>query len=841
MKKTLWNAFQLGKVVATLWLCLNFATQTAFAQQTELWGMTSKGGEYGGGSIFKTDASAGNQELIYSFPMNNTGNHPIGRLCKAANGKYYGVTDIGGKYNGGVIFEYDMSTNQYIVRHEFTFETGTDIRGGGLFLASNGKLYGTTYYGGINKYGVLYEFDPSTNQYTVRFHFDGYKGSFPYGELMQADNGKLYGTTLGGGLLSVKAGVIFEFDPATGTMQTMHSFQDNGNGMSPRGSLIQASNGKLYGLTYSGGSYEKGTIFEFDLLTETLRTKVHFTGANGANPYVGGMVESSEGKLYGVTRSGGANGDGVLFEYELATGTYTRKYSFSDGNAQPRGFLTLHTNGKLYGVTAEGGDQYSRGTLYEYDLANGNLTEKYAFNYTNGDTPRYGFLQEGNKLYGMTTYGGDGTTGIIYSYDVFLETIDKEYDFMTNKDKGYPTGSLLQASNGMLYGMTRYGGEYMSGTIFKINPVTYEHTELFSFGETINEVYKALGAYPRGSLIEGEGGKLFGIASLGGENYDGAIFMFDTETEEYTKLYDFVEQGAEYPHGDLLLKDGKLYGMSSMGGANDYGVIFEFDIATQIFVKKYDFDGTNGKRPYGSLIEASNGKLYGMSSMGGANDYGVIFEFDTETGEFTKKADFDGTNGKYPYGSLVQAKNGSFYGLTRNGGGGDNGMVFRFDLPDNSINLLLETSGYPYGGFMEAKNGKLYGMLNSSGEYNFGRIVELDLNTKKYNTKLSFNGENGNSPYYSILTEVTPTLVLSLDDGIQSPQLLTLYPNPAIQYFKLNIPTELLQIYSLEGTLVKVFAGQQEQFDISGLQRGHYVVRALTARGDDFSKIIILK
>jgi hypothetical protein len=91
--------------------------------------------------------------------------------------------------------------------------------------------------------------------------------------------------------------------------------------------------------------------------------------------------------------------------------------------------------------------------------------------------------------------------------------------------------------------------------------------------------------------------------------------------------------------------------MTKIGGAYNYGVIFEYDLNTNALSKKVDFDGTNGKTPYSSLMMASNGNMYGMTKLGGVNDLGVMFEYNYTTETYTKKVDFDSDNGANPIAS----------------------------------------------------------------------------------------------------------------------------------------------------------------------------------------------
>jgi uncharacterized repeat protein (TIGR03803 family) len=128
--------------------------------------------------------------------------------------------------------------------------------------------------------------------------------------------------------------------------------------------------------------------------------------------------------------------------------------------------------------------------------------------------------------------------------------------------------------------------------------------------------------------------------------------------------------------------------MTSEGGSREFGVIFSFDPSSSTYKKLKDFDGTNGGRPHGSLMQARDGKLYGMTTYGGSgyidgdtySGNGVIFSFDPSTSTYKKLKDFDGTNGGRPHGSLMQASDEKLYGMTS--GGGSSG----YDL-------------YPYTGF----------------------------------------------------------------------------------------------------------------------------------------------
>src|SRR5205085_1944457 len=131
------------------------------------------------------------------------------------------------------------------------------------------------------------------------------------------------------------------------------------------------------------------------------------------------------------------------------------------------------------------------------------------------------------------------------------------------------------------------------------------------------------------------------------------------------------------PYGSFVAaNDGKLYGMASNGGSNGFGTIFSIDPITSEFVKLKDLDGVNGSYPFGSFIQASNGKLYGTTEYGANLSPGAIFSFEPISTTYTRLADFDtARTGGFPSGNLLQASDGKIYGMTGEGGSKNLGTV----------------------------------------------------------------------------------------------------------------------------------------------------------------------
>jgi len=195
---------------------------------------------------------------------------------------------------------------------------------------------------------------------TILANFDNTDGANPLAGLVQGTNGNLYGTTLFGGANLGGDGTVFEITPS-GTLTTPYSFcslSGCADGDQPTAGLVQATNGDFYGTTSEGGAYGSGTVFKITL-GGTLTTLHSFCAqstqycTDGLGP--DGLVQATNGNLYGTTTGGGANGDGTVFKI-TPSGTLTTLHTFdrTDGSG-PYAGLVQATNGNLYGTTYSGG------------------------------------------------------------------------------------------------------------------------------------------------------------------------------------------------------------------------------------------------------------------------------------------------------------------------------------------------------------------------------------------------------------------------------------------------------------------------------------------------------
>ena len=778
------------KMKKIILIIIYFLAHILCIQAQTLYGLTPNGGNDGVGSLIKFIPATNNLTVAKSFE--NYAMYPYHtNLIQASNGKLYGMTLYGGNdriggpgYGGGTIFSFDPLNSTYTKLKNFDGPDGA-FPNGSLIQASDGKLYGMTTGGGNNNngYGVIFSFDPSTSTYTKLKDFDHTNGAYSYGSLLQASDGKLYGMTNQGGISN--RGVIFSFDPSSSIYTKLKDF-DGSNGAHPYGNLMQASNGMLYGMTKEGGNSNNGVIFSFDPSTSIYSKLKDFDGSKGSNPY-GSLTQASDGKLYGMTTLGGSIGVGVIFSFDLSSSTYTklRDFDYPEGDI-PFGSLIQASDGKLYGMTADGGSggAYNYyGVIFSFDPSSSIYTKLKDFDGVNGQDPNGSLMQASDgKLYGMTTLGGTGggssSIGVIFSFDPSSSTYTKLKDFEAPNGRN-PSSSLTKASNGKLYGMTPTGGHNGVGVIFSFDPSSSIYTKLKDFDYTD-------GAYPFGSLVQASNGKLYGMTSRGaeGNNPGGVIFSFDPSSSTYIKLMNFDGTNGSYPQGSLVqANNGKLYGMTIGGGSNGDGVIFSFDPSSSTYTKLKDFSIANGAQAYGSLIQASNGKLYGMTYHGGNtySGYGVIFSFDPSTSIYTKLKVFDDADGAYSRGSLLQASDGKLYGMTYSGGIYDAGVIFSFDPSSSIYSKLLDfdfTNGYhPDGNLMEASDGKLYGMTHQGGSNSAGVIFSFDPLSSTYTKLKDFDFTNTINFYLgSGLIEVSdialPVTFLNFDGKLKNNQVV---------------------------------------------------------------------
>ena len=355
-------------------------------------------------------------------------------------------------------------------------------------------------------------------------------------------------------------------------------------------------------------------------------------------------------------------------------------YSFTnapDGN-YPVGGVIRGKDGSLYGTTSYGGTN-GAGMLYQINRNGSGYRALRSFDAAGGSSPS-GLIQGTNGLlYGTATVNGSNGVGAIFTINTNGTGYAQLHAF-AHVDGAYPASGLFQGSNGVLYGVTAQGGISNAGTVFRMNLDGSGFQVLRQFTNSPD------GADPA-ALVQGSDGTLYGSTVTGGAAGAGVIFRMSTNGNNYTILRSFTNSpdGAD-PEANLIIgKDGFLYGTTVFGG-NVYaygGTLFKLNTNGSGYVILHHFptiagDGSNPD----SLMQAADGSIYGVAANTGAFSGGMVFKLDTNGG-YTVVYGFTNSppDGRNPVSALVDAGDGALYGTADNGGVYDHGAVFRLTPP----------------------------------------------------------------------------------------------------------------------------------------------------------------
>ncbi len=224
----------------------------------------------------------------------------------------------------------------------------------------------------------------------------------------------------------------------------------------------------------------------------------------------------------------------------------------------------------------------------------------------------------------------------------------------------------MQGTDGALYGTATYGGSDDDwGTGFKLNPngTGFVVVKELDGGIDITE----FGGYPSGDLLQGTDGSLYGTTSSGGSGGGGGVFKLNPDGTGLTVIQELDSATGANPFAGLMQgTDGVLYGTARNGGSNGDGTVFKLDQDGTGFTVLQEFDGSaTGGEPWGRLIQGTDGALYGTVTAGGSSCCGTVFKLNPDGTGFDVLQNFDGwTTGSVPYARLLQGTDGNHYGTT---------------------------------------------------------------------------------------------------------------------------------------------------------------------------------
>ncbi len=364
-----------------------------------------------------------------------------------------------------------------------------------------------------------------------------------------------------------------------------------------------------------------------------------------------------------------------------------------------------------------------------------------------GITPNGLLLSPSGTLYGVTSYGGANSAGLVYelieSGGVWKETI--LYTFTGGSDGANPFGPLVMDAAGNLYGTAGSGGTQYFGVVFELSPSggTWTETVLHNFTGASD------GGGPSGGVVFDTAGNLYGTASFGGiarcnhdlNGYCGVVFQLSPSDNGWTEhvLYNFtgLADGSDPQSGVILDSSGNIYGTTfHSGGKTGAGAAFELTFSDGVWhesvLHDFSYGGSDGFYPTGSLVLDESGNLYGVTEEGGTGAYGTVFELTPGSAGWTETIlhNFTGGNdGAYP-ASVILGKT-AIYGVTSQGGTGSCpygggevtcGTVFELTSTNGWTKKKIynfhgapDDGGVPNPGLILDSAGHLFGTLFTGG------------------------------------------------------------------------------------------------------------------------------
>lgn len=282
-----------------------------------LFGTTEAGGTFG--TVFAICNCLGREIVIHRFGTGTDGAQPIGGVVLDSAGNFFGTTSLGGAYENGTVFGAKRSGHTWTERVIYSFTGGNDGASppAGVTVDAYGNLYGTTSFGGANGGGVVYKLSRSASKWTetVLYTFQGLSdGQNPVGGVVLDPAGNLYGTTFDGGING--GGTVYQLSPSGGgwTFTTLYSFSGGYGG--PYNKLTLDSKGNIYGFTNGDGANGLGSVFKLTSANGgwTFTDLYDFIGgSDGASPY-GSVAVDSDGNVFGTAAVGGSQNQGIVFE-----------------------------------------------------------------------------------------------------------------------------------------------------------------------------------------------------------------------------------------------------------------------------------------------------------------------------------------------------------------------------------------------------------------------------------------------------------------------------------------------------------------------------------------------
>jgi MYXO-CTERM domain-containing protein len=562
---------------------------------------------------------------------------------------------------------------------------------------------------------------------------------------VRGTDGALYGTT---SVSTFVAGGLIYRAAADGTsMRTIYQIKP-ADGLNPIGGLmLSAVDNLLYGTTNSGAVTQNntsGTVFRVaqdGSAFAVLHRFANYTSFNslglpvntdGASPETE-LVEGGDGALYGVTRSGGPSGTGVVFRMARDGRQFSVLHAF-DGVFRP---VTFDDPGVTYVLAGFDGAEDS--TLVADPVNAGNRVARVVKSATAAATAGTTVSTGANASVDAVPFSATGTRVTVRVYpskagvpvrlrfqDAADATRSVETEASTTRvnewetltfDFANPASGTPALNPDYTYNRLTIHFDYgRSGAAGGNGTYHFEEVRFTGSGASVSSANRD-GLNPLGPLVIGADGFLYGTTSGGGAGGSGTVFRLGLDGSGFETVYAFSPtsitsgaslnaDGAAPVAGLTDGNDGRLYGVTTIGGPTGHGTVFAFDPVGRQYTNLHSFDGTGGSRPTGELLLAADGKLYGSTATGGSNaagtatSFGTLFSIGrdgTGVGLSTLRS-FDGNNGSSPTGRMLQLNGTTLAGVAAGGAQCGQGAIYQLSLTGATVNGITNCGGSDSGG-----------------------------------------------------------------------------------------------------------------------------------------------
>jgi uncharacterized repeat protein (TIGR03803 family) len=510
----------------------------------------------------------------------------------------------------------------------------------------------------------------------------------------------------------------------------------------PEGRLVELDDQYLYGVSRDDHIFKintDGTDF------------TNLLDIADDNELLEGLIKGNDNKLYGIKGDMFGNNQ-LLFSYDPATNLYNEVFHFVGLHYQSN--LLVAPDGSFYGV----GAQTSDGNVVVFKIsADGSTYDTvYDFNIDYAYNLKLVYWP-GDYFVGLLEHGNPPVKNVIFKLSLDGSQFTELTNRKTEPEKSLPEENLkiynsylTDFSGGHVTGLFRDLVDAGDGQFFQIDAQYAAFMDQSSISQalpTYKTIYSLadsdIGGGGNGVLIKDDAGELFGFTQGLHGIKSGTIFKLNRDG---IKVLTELPFGKTIEGNGLSTYDNWVYGTVS----TNVGHIIRVSKNGDSWSRIHQFNGADGRNPYGKVIDGGNGFLYGMTFSGGANNQGVIYRLHPDGTSFQKLYDFTTATGKNPYGSLLNADGDYLFGLTAAGGANNLGVIFKIKKDGSNYTKLYDfdnTHGSkPFGNLYQGSDGSLYGMTYAGGTSKRGVIFRINSDGSDFQVLKNFPASGAGNP-----------------------------------------------------------------------------------------------